>query len=132
MYRIGTIVQSDRAEQAKRFLPAELSACPAARSTTMKMQLRIPRIRYSDGQTEVAPAGRTICGPPARLGFTPSPLAKFPYFQTLRTELGPLRSVRGRNQIEMLHAGIELHSDSADILSDSNLDIQSQLTICED
>jgi hypothetical protein len=132
MYRIGTIVQSDRAEQANRFLPADLSACSAVNSTRMRMQLRIPCIRYSGGQTQLHPLAGCTAAPPAGLGFTASPLAKFQYFQTLGTELRPLRSARGRNQIEMLHGGIELHSDSADILSDSNSDLQSQLNTCED
>jgi hypothetical protein len=69
MFRIGTIVQSNYAQQAKRLLPADLSACPAAGSIRMKMQLTMT---------------------------------------------------------------IELHSDSADTLSDSNLYFQSQLTPCED
>ena len=132
MYKIGTIVQSGRAEQAKRFLPAGLSVCPASGSTRMTMQRRFPHVRSSDCPMLLFPQARRFEGPLAGFGFRPSSLTKLKRSQILVKKCRTLRCARGRNQVEMLCAAIELCSYSADSHYDNNLDSQSRSTPCED
>ncbi len=131
MSGIDTIIQSGCAVQTLSLLPADLSARPAASSIRMKMQHRIPRTGFSQGQAQWRPSVGYIAGPPAGFGFALSQRSRIPNSHSHGRECSQLLA-RGRNRTEMLCLAIELRTNSADILFDTYVDSQSHLTICED